>query len=502
MLNVVLSVPVALRVRLMQQQRLLTTILVIPITLGTVMVAEGLLTYLGPRGWLNRTLLEFGLADSPVRLIHNYWGVMLSLVITGFPFTFLLTLSYVTGIDPALEQAGAMLGARRARAVPAHPAAAAGAGPRHHPGARLRAGVHRVPLGDPAGRAGRADARDLDRRLSGGVRAVRLLAGLGDRDADGGGAGADHRGAAGRRGAWCSAARPAPARAEPRCGARIGERLWAFAVWALVGFFVAQPAGDDRQRGGELVRHALVQHLAAGRLHAAMVCAGLERVPACRTSCWSRPRWSARWCCCPALIGVPAAYAMARRNFPGKQAVMLLFLLPLLVPPITYGIPLATVLYQAHLAGTIWGVILANLVPTVPFVILIMIPFVEQIDPRVEAAARVFGAGMRPAVRAGAGAAADARHPRRAAAGAGAHHRDVRADLPDLGPDQPDAGGGAVLRGVRRGRAAGTVDRRDGGGLHGHHAGLAADRAALRQPDADRDAGEALNPLGYDANKA
>ncbi|MGA3004100.1 MAG: sugar ABC transporter permease [Acetobacteraceae bacterium] len=111
-LNVLLSVPVALRVRLMRRQRLLTTILVIPITLGTVMVAEGLLTYLGPRGWLNRVLLEFGLADSPVRLVHNYWGVMLSLVITGFPFTFLLTLSYVTGIDPALEQAGAVLGAR------------------------------------------------------------------------------------------------------------------------------------------------------------------------------------------------------------------------------------------------------------------------------------------------------------------------------------------------------------------------------------------------------
>jgi putative spermidine/putrescine transport system permease protein len=105
-------VPVALRVRLMRHQRLLTTILVIPITLGTVMVAEGLLTYLGPRGWLNRTLLEFGLVDHPVRLVHNYWGVMLSLVITGFPFTFLLTLSYITGIDPSLEQAAAMLGAR------------------------------------------------------------------------------------------------------------------------------------------------------------------------------------------------------------------------------------------------------------------------------------------------------------------------------------------------------------------------------------------------------
>jgi putative spermidine/putrescine transport system permease protein len=112
LLNVLLSVPVALRVRLMRHQRLLTTILVIPITLGTVMVAEGLLTYLGPRGWLNRVLLEFGLVDSPIRLVHNYWGVMLSLVITGFPFTFLLTLSYITGIDPSLENAGAMLGAR------------------------------------------------------------------------------------------------------------------------------------------------------------------------------------------------------------------------------------------------------------------------------------------------------------------------------------------------------------------------------------------------------
>jgi putative spermidine/putrescine transport system permease protein len=115
-LNVVVSIPVALRVRLMRHQRLLTTILVIPITLGTVMVAEGLLTYLGPRGWVNRVLLEFGLTGGPIRLTHNYWGVMLSLVISGFPFTFLLTLSYVTGIDPSLEQAGAMLGARaRAR---------------------------------------------------------------------------------------------------------------------------------------------------------------------------------------------------------------------------------------------------------------------------------------------------------------------------------------------------------------------------------------------------
>jgi putative spermidine/putrescine transport system permease protein len=92
------------------------------------------------------------------------------------------------------------------------------------------------------------------------------------------------------------------------------------------------------------------------------------------------------------LIGVPAAYTLARRNFPGKRLLLLLFLLPLMVPPITYGIPMATVLYKVQLAGTIWGVILANLIPAAPFVILVMTPFIEQIDPNLESAARVFGA--------------------------------------------------------------------------------------------------------------
>ncbi len=93
------------------------------------------------------------------------------------------------------------------------------------------------------------------------------------------------------------------------------------------------------------------------------------------------------------LLGVTAAYALARRDFPGKRFIILLFLLPLLIPPLTYGIPLATVLYQLGLGGTFWGVVLINIVPSLPFVVLVMIPFIEQIDPRIEAAARVFGAG-------------------------------------------------------------------------------------------------------------
>jgi len=93
-----------------------------------------------------------------------------------------------------------------------------------------------------------------------------------------------------------------------------------------------------------------------------------------------------------AVVGVPAAYVLARRQFPFKRLVMLVFLLPVMVPPIAYGIPLATVLYTYHMANSLTGVIMVNLVPAIPFVILTMTPFIEQIDPKVEAAARMCGA--------------------------------------------------------------------------------------------------------------
>jgi putative spermidine/putrescine transport system permease protein len=102
-----------------------------------------------------------------------------------------------------------------------------------------------------------------------------------------------------------------------------------------------------------------------------------------------------------ALVGVPASYVLARREFPGKRLVMLVFLLPVMVPPIAYGIPLATAMYKfntiTHLqiANSVTGVILANLVPAIPFVVLTMTPFIEQIDPKVESAARMCGARTR-----------------------------------------------------------------------------------------------------------
>lgn len=170
-----------------------------------------------------------------------------------------------------------------------------------------------------------------------------------------------------------------------------GAKLWIAAVWAVIGFFIVNLLA--------LIATVIVSSFGRRWL-----------------GTWLPAEWTTRWyvsawaefqladilvvtfqvvglvVLISGVIGVPAAYALARRNFPGKKLVMILFLLPLLVPPITFGIPLATVLYRAELAGSLSGVVLANLVPTVPFVILVMIPFIEQIDERIEQAARVFGA--------------------------------------------------------------------------------------------------------------
>ena len=173
-----------------------------------------MLIYFGPKGWLAQFLQFFHLYDGPIRLTHNYTGVLISLVISGFPFAFLLILSYITGIDPGLARAAATLGADPQGAVPPHLPAAARAGARDVLLPRVRAGVLGVPVGGAAGLAGGPDARDLDRRVRGGVRAVRLFARVGDRDDHGLRAARDRRRGA-RACATCSiAARWSEARDE------------------------------------------------------------------------------------------------------------------------------------------------------------------------------------------------------------------------------------------------------------------------------------------------
>ncbi|WP_231505119.1 ABC transporter permease [Cellulomonas sp. URHE0023] len=110
--NVAVSVPLSFKLRQrFRGKETLTMLLVLPITLGTVLTAQGLLIFAGRQGWLNRFLLQIGVIDQPLTLVNNYWGVFFSLVISGLPFAFLLISSYLSGIDPSIEAAAKTLGA-------------------------------------------------------------------------------------------------------------------------------------------------------------------------------------------------------------------------------------------------------------------------------------------------------------------------------------------------------------------------------------------------------
>jgi len=111
-LDLALALPLAYRLRRpLPGQRLITALLVIPMTLGTVLLAEGMIEFFGPAGWANKALLALHLVRMPVQFVHNYTGVFISLAIADFPAVFLVLLGYASGVDPRLEQAARTLGA-------------------------------------------------------------------------------------------------------------------------------------------------------------------------------------------------------------------------------------------------------------------------------------------------------------------------------------------------------------------------------------------------------
>jgi len=112
-LVVLISIPLAYTMRRgIRFERVVTTSLILPVSLGTVLLSEGVLGFLGNNGWLNQLLISTGLIKEPVRLTYNYTGVLIGLFMKNFPFCFLMLLGYVSGINPEIENSARILGAR------------------------------------------------------------------------------------------------------------------------------------------------------------------------------------------------------------------------------------------------------------------------------------------------------------------------------------------------------------------------------------------------------
>jgi putative spermidine/putrescine transport system permease protein len=92
------------------------------------------------------------------------------------------------------------------------------------------------------------------------------------------------------------------------------------------------------------------------------------------------------------LFAVPAGRVLGLREFKGRQAAWLLLFLPTVVPPLAIGMGLNILFLQIGLAGTIIGVLLAHLVPTLPYTVFTISGAFARYDENFEHQALSLGA--------------------------------------------------------------------------------------------------------------
>ena len=93
-----------------------------------------------------------------------------------------------------------------------------------------------------------------------------------------------------------------------------------------------------------------------------------------------------------AVICLPAAYAFARMEFPGRDILFFSFLAGHAFPKFGLLVAIAAIFLQLNLIGTFWGVVLIQLVGTLLFMIWIPVAAFQAVDRRMEEAARDVGA--------------------------------------------------------------------------------------------------------------
>src|SRR5438552_178272 len=98
------------------------------------------------------------------------------------------------------------------------------------------------------------------------------------------------------------------------------------------------------------------------------------------------------------LLGVPASLVLARREFPGREALNTLLVLPLVVPGVVAGTAIYVFQIEIELAtelpllGSRAGLILAHIMITIPWTVRLLTASLSGFDRSIEEAAQNLGA--------------------------------------------------------------------------------------------------------------
>jgi putative spermidine/putrescine transport system permease protein len=94
------------------------------------------------------------------------------------------------------------------------------------------------------------------------------------------------------------------------------------------------------------------------------------------------------------VVGVPAAYAIVRSRFAGTHVVRAMVMMPMLVPTVVSALGLYLYFARVGISGTTGAIVLGHAIHNLPFVVLVVIAGLRQMNVNIEIAAQVLGASL------------------------------------------------------------------------------------------------------------
>lgn len=92
------------------------------------------------------------------------------------------------------------------------------------------------------------------------------------------------------------------------------------------------------------------------------------------------------------ILGVPAAFVLARQSLVGKSVILSIMLLPMVLPHIIVAVGLFYLYANIGLVGTNLGLVLGNTIFSLPYVVVTIMAVLRNYDERLDHAAWTLGA--------------------------------------------------------------------------------------------------------------
>ena len=92
------------------------------------------------------------------------------------------------------------------------------------------------------------------------------------------------------------------------------------------------------------------------------------------------------------ILAIPASLALERYEFKGKSIIKIILFAPIIIPPFTAIMGMYIVFIKLGLTESIFGVVLAHILPTLPYMVKAMMVSFNTLDVALEQQAALLGA--------------------------------------------------------------------------------------------------------------